>query len=111
MSDRRPQFNIGAQHFSDEVYEFVLSLSKKKKLSAWIAKHAEDDLRRNEAPMGNKGNNQVLDELREIKAMLQRGSFQHRELPSNEVQAVIQKITSDEPIVQMIDASDLDYNF
>lgn len=111
MSERRNQFNIGAQHFSDEVYQFIVQLSKKKKLSAWMAKCAEEEIRRNGTPMGNPAGDQVLNELREIKALLQNGSFRPMEPALIEQVPAIQKISSDAPIVKAIDEGDLNYQF
>jgi hypothetical protein len=110
MSERRNQFNIGAQHFSDEVYQFIVQLSKKKKLSAWMAKCAEDEIRRNGTPMGNPAGDQVLNELREIKALLMNSSIRYMEPALTGQAAVIQKISS-EMFTQAIDEDDLNYQF
>ncbi len=110
MSERRNQFNIGAQHFSDEVYQFIVQLSKRKKLSAWMAKCAEEEIRRNGTPMGNPAGDQVLNELREIKALLMNSSFRYMEPALTGQASVIQKISS-ETFTQAIDEDDLNYQF
>ncbi|WP_168121920.1 hypothetical protein [Paenibacillus sp. HB172176] len=113
MSKRRLQFNISALKFEDDVHDYILKLSESKRLAAWIAKHAEAEIRRNGTSTGGSacGDQVVLEELREIKQLLLGCSVRKNESAAEGKQPVIQQISSESMLSQSIAEDDLDYGF
>lgn len=113
-SERSKQFNISALKFSDEVHDFIAELSRTRRLSDWIAKHAAEDLKRTGALTGDlaayEGN--IMQELQEIKQLLLQGGCQFISIskPTDVQLPVIQKISNDQ-LTHTIDEEDLNYNF
>lgn len=110
--DRRDQFNISALKFTDEVHDFIAKLSRTRRLSDWIAKHAEADLRRTGALTGveTASDSIVLKELQTIKELLLQGGCQFRSTPvTTEETPTIQKISTD-LLINTIE-EDLEYQF
>lgn len=109
---RREQFNISALKFTDEVHDFIAELSRTRRLSEWIAKHAEEDLKRTGALTGEETASEsiVLKELQSIKELLLQGGCQFRSTPvTTEETPTIQKISS-ELLLNTIE-EDLEYQF
>src|SRR5690606_31821313 len=98
MTTRRDQFNISALKFSDDVHDFLAHLSRTRRLSDWIAKHVEDELKRKRALTGERSAccADLMQEIQTIKQILLQGTFQtHTLSDTDQDQSVIQKISSE----------------
>ncbi|MGG4145661.1 hypothetical protein ABEW34_21425 [Paenibacillus algorifonticola] len=101
---------MSALRFTDEVHDFILKLSASRKLSEWMARHAEQDLRENNGS-DKYSNNEIMLELREIKQLLHGSnhSLQQRQ-GSPKQELVIEQISSFK-VQELIPEEDLEYAF
>lgn len=115
------QLNISTTRFSDELYDYLDSLSSSRKLSDQVKQWGEEHLRKikdGEPPRNQCACNEMKEELKEIKSMLfQLLSKQHtyilEETHSDLVESLEEpmKLVSNDKVSQLLNADDVNYNF
>ncbi|PWW01177.1 hypothetical protein DFQ01_11067 [Paenibacillus cellulosilyticus] len=110
--DRREQFGLSATKFSDEVYAYIEQLSIQRKLSDWVARQVEKELRSQGAPSGGDGQalHAIMTELLAIKQMVSHGAPFNRDACDDQQQPAMELLSSSE-VKHILSDEDLSYDF